>query len=355
MKIGMIGAWNTDSGAAIHAELIGRGWVELGHELKVFTFLKESFHGTVITGEDEDYLIRCFSTSRTTPQTLDPAPFLASDYQFFVAQDIGMIPKDLLGEIFPQIKKKAKTINVIHDGRLSPDPSFYQFEWDAIVCFDERYADFLKKAYPENKIFIIPYPCHPWNPGNKEESRKKLNLPKDKKIIFLFGLASVKGAEAFPAIKSLEKEYPLKVLVVTTYPPSLEKWRRIAQENPFVELREKILDMGELYSYLYASDLFLYNKPSLPTVAVSSTAYQVLGSACPMVALHSNFVEEFGKAIMTYEDEKGMIANIKSVFGEDKKYKELLKEQKKYVEENSGIRIAKRFIELFKKLESQNA
>ncbi len=350
----MMGAWNTDSGASIHAELIGRGWAELGHTLTVFTFLKESFHGTVITGEDEDYLIRCFSTSRAIPQTLDPAPFLASDYQFFVGQDIGMVPKDLLGEIFPRIKKKARTINVIHDGRLSPDPSFYQFDWDAIVCFDERYAGFLKKAYPEDKIFIIPYPCHPWKSGNKEENRKKLNLPKDKKIIFLFGLASVKGAEAFPALKSLAKEYPLKVLVVTTYPPSLEKWRRIAQENPFVELREKILDMDELYSYLYASDLFLYNKPSLPTVAVSSTAYQVLGSGCPMVALHSNFVEEFGKAIMTYEDEKGMVANIKSVFEDDERYKELIGKQKKYVEENSGIKIAKKFIELFKKLSSKS-
>ncbi|MCK4648998.1 hypothetical protein KAT51_05705, partial [bacterium] len=210
---------------------------------------------------------------------------------------------------------------------------------------------FLKKAYPENKIFIIPYPCHPWKPGNREESRKKLKLPLDEKIIFLFGLASVKGAEAFSALKSLAKKYPLKVLVVTTYPPSLEKWKRIAQENPFVELREKVLDMSELYAYLYASDLFLYNKPSLPTVAVSSTAYQVLGSGCPMVALHSNFVEEFDKAIMTYENEKGMIANIKSVFGKDERYRKLLAEQKKYVEENSGIRIAKKFIELFKKLE----
>jgi len=253
-------------------------------------------------------------------------------------------------EIYPLIRKKAKTILVVHEGSPPTDPDFYKFQWDAIVCFDERYAKFLRKAYPEDKIFIIPYPCHPWNPGNKEESRKKLDLPKDKKIIFLFGLASVKGAEAFPALKSLEKEYPLKILVVTTYPPSLEKWRRIARENPFVELREKILDMGELYSYLYASDLFLYNKPSLPTVAVSSTAYQVLGSGCPMVALHSNFVEEFGKAIMTYKDEKGMIANIESVFEENEKYRELLKEQKKYVDENSGTRIAKKFIELFKKL-----
>ena len=137
---------------------------------------------------------------------------------------------------------------------------------------------------------------------------------------------------------------------MTTYPPSLEKWKKIAEENSFVELREKVLDMDELYSYLYASDLFFYHKPSLPWVAVSSTAYQVLGSGCPMVALYSNFVQEFGKAIMTYEDDKGMIANIESVFKEDEKYKEVIKEQKRYVEENSGVRIAEKFVELFEKL-----
>ena len=350
MKIGMMGAWNTDSGASLHAELIGRNWVELGHALKVFTFLKESFHGTALTAEDENYVVRCFSTSREKTQRLDPAPFLTADYQYFVAQDIGMVPKDLLGEIFPRIREKAKTINVIHDGKVSSDPSFYQFAWDGVVCFDERYANFLKSVYPEDKIFIIPYPCYSWRPGNKEESRKRLKLSVNEKIIFLFGLASQLGVEAFPVLASLAREYPLKVLVVTTYPPSLEKWRKIVRENSFMELREKVLDINELYSYLYASDLFFYHKPSLPTVAVSSTAYQVLGSGCPMVALHSNFVQEFGKAIMTYKNEKGMIANIRSVFEKDGRYRELLKEQEKYVEANSGIRVAKKFIELFERL-----
>jgi hypothetical protein len=262
-----------------------------------------------------------------------------------------MIPKNHLGKIFHRIKKKAKTINVIHDGKLSPDPSFYQFDWDAVVCFDKRYASFLKKGYTQDKIYIIPYPCHSWKPGNKKESRKKLNLPQEKKIIFLFGLAPVLAAEAFPVLKSLEKKYPLKILVVTSYLPALDKWRKIAKENPFVEVRVKVLNMDELYTYLYACDLFFYHKASLPWVAVSSTAYQILGSGCPMVALNSNFVEEFGKAIMTYNDDKEMKANIRSIFRKDERYKELMKAQKKYVNENSGMRIGEKFIELFQKLE----
>ncbi|HJH27727.1 MAG TPA: hypothetical protein C5S37_13420 [Methanophagales archaeon] len=36
MKIGMMSSWNVPCGVAVHAELLGRAWVEMGHELKVF-------------------------------------------------------------------------------------------------------------------------------------------------------------------------------------------------------------------------------------------------------------------------------------------------------------------------------
>jgi len=35
MNIGMMSAWNTDSGVAIHSEPIGKAWVDMGHELTV--------------------------------------------------------------------------------------------------------------------------------------------------------------------------------------------------------------------------------------------------------------------------------------------------------------------------------
>ena len=38
MKIAMISAWNEDSGVSVHAELIGREWVNMGHTLKVGSF-----------------------------------------------------------------------------------------------------------------------------------------------------------------------------------------------------------------------------------------------------------------------------------------------------------------------------
>jgi len=53
-----------------------------------------------------------------------------------------------LAKVFHHIRRKAKTITVIHDRMLSSNPSFYQFEWDAIVCNDKRFVEFIKKAFP---------------------------------------------------------------------------------------------------------------------------------------------------------------------------------------------------------------
>ena len=353
MKIGMMGAWNTDSGASIHAELVGRNFIKLGHKISVFSFFKHSFHGTAFLSEDEDYVTRCFTVSSEKEPQLLAIPFLKSDYDYFVVEDLGMLPQDHLGKIFHWIKRRAKTINVIHDGNLKEDPSFYQFDWDAVVCFDKRYYDFLKLAYPEEIIHIIPYPCLPWHPGDMKKSRKELTLPPDKKIVFLFGPASESGADKYDIIKELENDYPLLILIVTKHEASLKKWKEIKQksEGDIIEIREEIPPIEELYRYLYASDLLLYNKQGKQgIITVASTAFQCLGSGCPMVTLKSSFVETLNNAVYQYESDEELKSCIASVFKKDRKYEDVIKDAKEYTNDNSGMNIAKKFIKLFEKI-----
>ena len=106
---------------------------------------------------------------------------LTADFDMFIAQDLGMLPLPHLLNIFPQIRKKAKTVSIVHDGELSRKPEYFQFEWDHVVCFDDRYRSFLKDGYPEGMLSMIPYPSFPLRPGNMEEARKELGLPIDKK------------------------------------------------------------------------------------------------------------------------------------------------------------------------------
>ncbi len=355
MKIGMISAWNTDSGASIHAELVGREWVRLGHQLKVFTFYDYAFHGSQITAEDEDYIVRCFTVSGYKPNELNPIPILTSDCEIFVVQDLGMLPNDLLGKIYWMIKQKSKTVNVIHDGELSTNPSFYQFEWDGIVCFDERYKNFIARAYNIDKIHIIPYPCFPINYGNKREKREKLLLPDDRKIIFSFGPAARHIIELYPCIDELSKEYPVLLLINTTDERSVQFFKEKSREVKFkIEIREKVLDSNQLYDYLHASDLLLYNKKSADHIVVASTIFQCLGSGCPIVARDSNYVEFFDKEVLKYKDFDEFKEKVKVVFNEGKEFKEVERYAEEYVKKNSGTEVAKKFINLFEEIKRGN-
>jgi len=354
MKIGMMGGWNTDSGASFLAELIGRPWVEEGHDLTVFTFYDYAFHGTQIIGVDEEYVIRCFTVSGYTPNTLNPVPFLTTDYDIFVVQDLGMLPKDLLGKIFHRIKKKAKTVNVIHDGKLAEDPAFYQFDWDAIVCFDERYKNFLAKAYDPDKIHIIPYPCYPSAKGDKVKARKKLGLPIDKKIVFGFGPAAKTGVEVLPSIAELSRDYPILLLVVTRDKTGIQEFGKLQKEEFMeIELREEAPDIKRLFDYLHASDALIFNKESASNVVVSSTVLQCLGSGCPIVARDSNYVEYLDKEVMKYSSEEELKKKLCSIFEESKEYKTTMKVAEEYVKRNSAQAIGKQYIELFNSLLSR--
>ncbi|RKX69086.1 hypothetical protein DRP53_09240 [candidate division WOR-3 bacterium] len=346
MKIGLMGGWNTDSGASLHSELIGRAWVEEGIKLTVFTFYKESFHGTQITGEDEEFVIRCFTTSRAEPQRLNPIPFLTEDYNVFVVEDLGMLPKDHLGKIFHRIKKKAITVNIIHDGKLTDDPSFYQFDWDAIVCFDERYRDFLKEAYDEERIHIIPYPCHEQKIIDKTSARRGLSLPQDKKILFTFGPASYYTLSLVEDIFSF-KEFIL--LVVTKHQNSLTGFYPLQERYPII-IREEAPDINRLYEYLNSADGLIFNKPSARWVVVSSTVFQCLGSGCPIIAYASNFIETLKDEVLRYHNRDEFLNCLRIVIEGGDRYQQVRERGLAYVQRNSARNVARRYLQLFEDL-----
>jgi glycosyltransferase involved in cell wall biosynthesis len=349
MKIGMMSAWNETSGVSIHAELVGEQWIKAGHKLCVFSFLEEDFHGRCLVGEDQEYVTRCFGTPMRT-NYLNPIPFLREDYEFFIVQDLGMLPMDKLAKIFPAISKRAKTVLVVHTNKLKDDPSFYQFDWDAIVCFDHRYKKFLKKAHPEDKIHIIPFPYHEWIEGAKEGAREKLNLPLNRKIILNFGQRVEEFSKALPAISELSKDYPILVLIIGKDIKGIEKVREAKERGMEIEIREEQPNLEKVYEYLHASDALVLHRESTDGVVISSTVYQCLGAGCPIVALNSNLFEAFGNEILKYNDLKGLKGCIIDIFEEWERYKTSKLEAERVVKENSSEVIATKFIELFASL-----
>jgi glycosyltransferase involved in cell wall biosynthesis len=343
MKIGMMSAWNETSGVSIHAELVGEQWIKAGHKLCVFSFLEEDFHGRCLVGEDQEYVTRCFGTPMRT-NYLNPIPFLREDYEFFIVQDLGMLPMDKLAKIFPAISKRAKTVLVVHTNKLKDDPSFYQFDWDAIVCFDHRYKKFLKEVYPEDKIHIIPFPYHRWIEGAKEGARRKLGLSLDEKIIFVFGQKWRNMLDTVPALKELSKDYPIFLLILSG------AQRVYGFEGLNIEIRKEVLEHEQMYDYLHASDATILGKHSAEGVVLSSTAHLVMGSGCPIVARDSNFFELLDKEVLKYRDLEEFKQSLISVFEEDERYNETREDAKRYVEKNPAKKVAEKFTDLFEML-----
>jgi hypothetical protein len=341
MNIGMMSAWNEDSGVSIHAELIGREWIKMGYKLKVFSFFPYDFHGTALVGKDEDYVVRCFTTSDSKNPYLDPRPLLETDFDIFVTQDLGMLPKDELRKIFHHIKRKASTVTIIHDNRPSSDPSFYQFDWDCIVYFDDRYKEFLKKYFPEEKLHMIPFPCSPLNLGSKKAAREKLGLPQDKKILLIFGHRLKEYLPVLPAIEEFITHFNSMLLVVS------EKDLEVVRNIKNILIRRESPPTDRLYDYLHASDVLIIHRKLAEGALVSSTAYQCLGSGCPILASDTNYFETLKDVVITYSNLQEFRENLFDILHEGKRFLKARSALKEFINKNSAEIVAKKYIKLF--------
>ena len=351
MKIGMMCLWNAANGPSIHAELVGRAWVKLGHKLIVFSAEKHPDAKPTLQ-KDEDFIIRHFSVNEVIPFTraasFDPSPLLNEEYEVFVAQNVERLPADKLLEVFSEIKKKALTVLVVHEGKSPEDPLYYKFDWDAIVCFDQRYKDYLVKSFSAERIHMIPYPYRQIELGNKEDARKKLELPLDKKIVFSFGFRPKDIVAVLPALKDVDKEYPLRYVIVANPESEVDELREAQKTYDFIDLQVRPLPQDELYTYLHASDALLIHRHSSQKykAVVSSSVCQVLGSGCPILFHESNYIELHGDEIWKYRDFENMKAKLIDIFGG----KFDLNKVKAFLKEHNAENIAKKFVLLFEEL-----
>jgi hypothetical protein len=347
MKIAMMSRWNIPCGVSMHAELVGRAWVAMGHELEVLAPWEWEDYKTDV---DEPFVKRCYrlpKPERKEGYFFDEKPFRDLNCDIFVVQNLEILPMEDLYKVYPFIREKAKTVFVVHEGKPPKAPIFYQFEWDGVVCFDERYKRFLEKIYPEEKIFIIPYPCHPLQYGDKMEARKKLGLPLDRKILFNYGIGVYRHLHLLPTIERIHREYPLILLTLTHIPEWYDLFESVRHRYPFIELRKGDIPISQLYTYLHASDALLVHKDSAEAVVVPSTAFLCLGSGCPILAYDTNFFETFDKEVIKYSD-LGEV--LREVFEGSERVKETLRRAEEFVNHHSSYVIGERFISLFRSL-----
>ena len=354
MKIAMMTRWNVPSGQSSHAEPIGRAWLKMGHELKVFA--PAGMDLSLIYQKDEPFVRRCYMQDiwgerDRSDYFFDSRPFLEEDYDIFLVEMAAIMPMPELLSIFPRIKRKAKTINIVHETGLPPDPNWYKFDWDAIVCFDKRYKKFLARVFPKDKIAIIPFPCHPPEHGDRKTARKLLNLPPDRKIVFAYGADSVYfHVDLIPVIKRLARDYHVLFLLLThhTQTPipglkSLPEYFMVKDEMPTEE---------RLYTYLHACDAYIYyGRVNIDGVGVSSCVTTCLGAGRPvLVPQYCNFFDLSGKEVIKYGDFADLEQKLRAIFEGTEGVKKSIAAAEEYAKRYSAREIASQFIELFERI-----
>ena len=105
--------------------------------------------------------------------------------------------------------------------------------------------------------------------------------------------------------------------------------------------------------YLYAADTMIFGKHSTEGVVLSSTAHLIMGSGCPIIARDSNFFELMGEEVLKYKNLEEFKERLISVFEQDENYHRCREAAKKYVQRNSSDKVAKAFIQLFRKLKEE--
>jgi hypothetical protein len=351
MKIGLMTRWNAPSGQSSHAEPIGRAWLEMGHELKVFA--PRGLDMALLCRDDEPFVRRCYlqdvwGQRGREGYCFDPRPFLEEDYEIFLMEMACLMPMAEVLEIFPQIRKKAKTFLVVHETGLPEDPDWYRFEWDGVVCFDRRYKAFLSRVFPEDRISIIPFPCHPPFHGDKAQARLRLGLPMDKRIVFAYGFNLIHThRELIPLIGRLSEDYPVQLLFVTHHDSE-----RVDAPPSYLTVRDEMPAVSDLYSYLHACDVYVHyvrgNEFKTKGVGVSSSVATCLGAGRPVVVpSYCNFFDLSGQEVIKYGDEHQLEQRLRDVFEGAPHVEESLRAAEQHAARNSGPEIARRFLALF--------
>ena len=305
--------------------------------------------------EDEDYVKRCASDEGDKKEGfLDTKPILQEKFDIIVVQRMEWFPLEPLVEIFPEISKNTKTVYVVHERRLPEDALFYKLKWDKIVVFDERYKKHWTKRFAEESMEIIPYPTGYLRKPDKEESRRKLNLPLEEKIIFSYGWApDLHIYPVLPWLEELYRNYSFKFLLLAHPEHSLVGLEPL-QKYPFVELRYEFPPLDRIYEYLFASDLYLMHKEKKEIregeAVVPSAILMCLGALTPVITSDTEFVWFLDKEVMKYSARDEFKELITKTFEGNEIVQRTLNAAGEYTIRHSPQKVAQEFINLFNQL-----
>jgi len=228
--------------------------------------------------------------------------------------------------------------------------------YDAHIVHNDLAKKYLS-AYTRKPIYVIPHGSVIFQPTPKDVARRALNLPLDRKIVFLFGFAAeTKGFEEVVrtaskledtlfiisgAIHDLLKEHGMKVVLGL---------KSVGAGNVLV--LERYLSEGEINLYASAADVLLFNYKTPSFVSSASGAlHRVLAAGKPIVCTVDNRLIELEDGVHALKYRQGeteaMIHNLNLIF-EDRDLAETLgRNARKLAEKTSWRNVAEMHIKVY--------
>ncbi|MGB2842156.1 MAG: hypothetical protein WBC40_06730 [Halobacteriota archaeon] len=336
MKIAVMTSWNDETGAAVHAKALVNAWMEMGHKVTVFSFLREELGEDKFTGKDERHVVRCFGRN-----FLDPRPILTTEFDIFVVEDLRTLPVEQLARIFPMIKERAFPVHIVHEDKLPEEAWFYQFLWDKVVYFDER-QEFLRDVYPDAEY--IPFPCFPVRREDKIESRKGLGLPVDKKIIYGFCQRGY-----LPYLRYLCEGLKYNAVLLFVVSPDFEMLEKELAPSWMIVREEGALSDERFDEYLFASDAVIFHKyQNTYHRLLSSVIFQAMGAGCPIfIPQQSQYFKPLKDEVVYYTDTEDLCRKLVAFCEDERIAKSVIESEEVFTHMNSAEKIAERYIDVF--------
>lgn len=215
------------------------------------------------------------------------------------------------------------------------------------------------KAYMKSSIYVIPHGSILFNPTPKDEARRKLGLPLNRKMVFCFGFAS--ASKGFEEVAKTAKKMKDTLFVISgavhgfVGQHSKKVLERLKSSSNNVIVLGRYLTEDEINLYASACDCLLFNYKTPGFISSASGAlHRVIAAGKPLVtSIDNRLIElEDGRDALKFKrgDVEEMEYCLKLVLSDKELASKLGENARHLAEETSWQKIAKKHFELYEKL-----
>ena len=364
IKIAIMSRWNATCGISLHAEIIGRKFIDMKHEVIIFAptlgSADTNWHHKHLDIKDEVWVHRVYEETEEYfypyGGKVDINEILKWDFDIFIVESHVRFPIYEFKKVVNKIKRKAPILLVLHLGYIRDVEPFMEIKWDAITVFDRRFIDEILVVFGSDiikKVFEIPYPYVILN----EVKPYRPDFAKGKILFITYGRQPLmEYLDYIRALRKLSQKYDIVYWIIRSdgKTPFNEEWIVEWNQRP---------DLKTIYSYVMGSEIHLLPKGETRAVALSSTLSQVLFTGTPTIVPNTRYFElipvdknGFGPVVKyTAGNTIELYKKIVTLIENDHLRRRVSKEAKKYALKYSDEIIAKKYLDLIENLLSEES